>query len=105
MTRLIVSIFVIASLALACSKNVMTGKKQATAFNESDLRAMSDQQYQQFLSSNKVVSSTPANKDVDMVKRVGQRITKAAEAYLAERGKADFIKDYNGSITSLIVKK
>src|SRR4029079_8160322 len=55
---------------------------------------MSTQQYQQFLDSNKVVRASSGSKDVDMVKRVGLRITQAAEALLAEKGKAGFTKDY-----------
>ena len=94
MTRILVSLFLSASLFVACSKNALTGKSQLTLFKESDLQSMSSQQYQQFLDSNKVVPTSSGNRDVDMVKRVGQRITKAAEALLAEKGKAGFTKDY-----------
>jgi len=94
MKRILASLFLIAFISIACSKNALTGKSQLTLFNESDLQSMSTQQYQQFLSTNKVVPVSSGNRDVDMVKRVGQRITQAAEALLAERGKSDFTKGY-----------
>ena len=49
---------------------------------------MAVQEYQTFLSTNKVVSSSN-NRDADMVKRVGQRIVKAVETYYAEKGMSD----------------
>ena len=85
MIKTFASFFVIAALAIACSKNALTGKQQFTLLPESEVQSMATQQYQQFLSTNKVVAST-SNKDVDMVRRVGQRITKAVETYYAEKG-------------------
>src|SRR5262245_22036712 len=79
MIRTLTIFFLLVSLLVACTRNALTGKNQATLLPESDLQAMSAQQYQQFLSSNKVVTTT-GNKDLEMVKRVGERITKAAEA-------------------------
>jgi predicted Zn-dependent protease len=49
---------------------------------------MATTEYQQFLSSNKVVA-TSNNRDAEMVRRVGQRITKAVDAYYAEKGMTD----------------
>jgi len=93
MTRILASLFLITSLFVACSKNALTGKSQFTLFSESDLQTMSTQQYQQFLSSNKVVAPS-ANRDVDMVRRVGQRITAAVETYYAERGMSNKLTGY-----------
>lgn len=70
---------------VSCSKNPLTGKSQFTLFKESEMQTMATQEYQQFLSSNKVVSG-PSNKDAEMVRRVGQRITRAVEAYYTEKG-------------------
>src|SRR4030095_10506787 len=61
---------------------------------ESELQSMALQQYQQFLSTNKVVSSS-ANRDAEMVARVGQRISRAAEELLASKGLSDQLKGYN----------
>jgi predicted Zn-dependent protease len=88
MIKTIISALLVSAFAVACSKNALTGKSQFTLFKESEMQTMATQQYQQFLSTNKVVA-TSGNKDVDMVKRVGQRITKAVEAYYAEKGISD----------------
>jgi predicted Zn-dependent protease len=80
MIRTIASIFLMAAFAIACSRNALTGKKGPTLFKESDLQNMAATEYLQFLSSNKVVT-TAGSRDVEMVRRVGQRITKAVEVY------------------------
>jgi predicted Zn-dependent protease len=87
MIRIITSIFLITSLAIACSKNPLTGKSQFTLLPESEVQSMATEEYQQFLSTNKVVASS--NRDAEMVKRVGQRITRAVESYYAANGISD----------------
>lgn len=93
MTRLFTSLFVVASFIVACSTNPLTKKSQLTLLPESELQAMGTQQYQQFLSTNKVVSSSN-NRDAEMVKRVGQRIVKAVETYYAQNGISDKLNGY-----------
>ncbi len=93
MIRTLTSIFLIAALAVACSKNALTGKNQFTLLPESELQSMATQQYQQFLSDNKVVPASN-NRDAEMVTRVGRRITKAVEDYYAENGISDKLSGY-----------
>ena len=93
MTRLFTSLFVVLSFVVACSTNPLTKKSQLTLLPESELQAMGTQQYQQFLSTNKVVSSA-TNRDAEMVKRVGQRIVKAVEAYYAQNGISEKLNGY-----------
>ena len=88
MTFLSVSI-----LLVACSRNAITGRKQLTLYPESEIAAAAAQQYQQFLSQSKVVSPT-ADRDAEMVRRVGQRIANAITQYYTQQGLADQIKDY-----------
>jgi len=88
MIRSIISLFVLSAMIIACSKNALTGKGQFTLLPESELQTMATTEYQQFLSSNKVVA-TSNNRDAEMVRRVGQRITKAVDAYYAEKGMTD----------------
>jgi predicted Zn-dependent protease len=54
---------------------------------------MATTEYQQFLSTNRVVSGSN-NRDAEMVRRVGQRITRAVEAYYAEKGMSDKLAGY-----------
>lgn len=88
MIRSIISLFVLSAMIIACSKNALTGKGQFTLLPESELQTMATTEYQQFLSSNKVVA-TSNNRDAEMVRRVGQRITKAVDSYYAEKGMTD----------------
>lgn len=80
-------------MIVACTKNAVTGRKQLTLLNESQLQQMALQEYQTFLSQNKVVNST-ASKDAEMVKRVGTRIANAITKYYTEQGKGDVLNGY-----------
>ena len=88
MLRKIISVFILAGLLIACSNNALTGKKQLTLLPESELQTMATGEYQKFLDTSRVVGNT-ANKDVQMVRRVGARITRAVNEYYAEKGMTD----------------
>lgn len=68
-----------------CSQNAITGKNQLTLYSEADIQSMAAQQYRQFLSENKVVS-TSTSKDAEMVRRIGQRLTTAINNYYSQKG-------------------
>lgn len=85
MVQKIISFFILSAFLIACSKNALTGKKQLTLLPESELQTMATGEYQKFLSTNKVVGITN-NRDAEMVRRVGQRITKAVNEYYAAKG-------------------
>lgn len=93
MIRRMLSVFLVASLMVACAKNPITGRSQTKLVPESELRAMAATEYQSFLSTNKVVSSS-GNKDAEMVTRVGQRITRAVEQYFREKGRSQDLEGY-----------
>lgn len=80
--------FIAAAFALSlvgCTQNAITGKNQLTLYSDADIQNMAAQQYRQFLSENKVVS-TSASKDAEMVRRVGQRLVSAINNYYAQKG-------------------
>jgi predicted Zn-dependent protease len=93
MIRRIISLVLLSGFFIACSKNPITGRSQAKLVPESELRSMAVQQYQQFLSTNKVVSAS-GNKDAEMVARVGQRITRAVEDFFRQNGRAQDLEGY-----------
>ena len=93
MIRTISRLFILSVVIIACSKNSITGRKQFKLLPESELQNMAAAQYQQFLSSNKIVSST--DRDVEMVRRVGIRITKAVTDYYTQKGLSKELKGYN----------
>lgn len=83
-----------ASIAVGCSRNAITGRNQLNLVPEAQLQQMAVQEYQQFLSQNKVVSAS-ANKDAEMVRRVGTRIANAITAYYADNAKvSEQLKTY-----------
>lgn len=77
----------------ACSQNAITGRNQLSLYNEADLQSMASQQYQQFLSENKVVSAS-ASKDAEMVRRVGQRLANAINQYYSQQGLSKELEGY-----------
>lgn len=87
------SIFLVSAVVIACSKHAITGRKQYKLVAESTLQAMASEQYQQFLSTNRVVNPS-SSRDAEMVKRVGQRITTAVTNYYRSQGLAEELEGY-----------
>ena len=83
---LIIGAFI--SVLTACTQNAITGRKQLSLLSETELQSMAVQEYRQFLSQSKVVSPS-ANKDAEMVRRVGQRLTAAITKYYTGQGLAN----------------
>ena len=75
-----------------CAEVPITHRKGLHLVPETELLSMSLQQYDDVLTKSKLHTDTHK---VEMVRGVGNRIAKAAEAFLAESGQQDNIKDYN----------
>lgn len=78
---------------VACSKNSITGRNQLAILPESELRSMAANEYQQFLSQNKVVSAS-SSRDAEMVRRVGQRLVNAINRYYSSKGLTSELEGY-----------
>lgn len=87
-----IALFSLIILAAACSQNAITGRNQLKLIPDSEIQAMALTEYKTFLSENKVVTTT--NKDAQMVKRIGQRITSAITKYYTQQGKANVLDGY-----------
>ena len=74
-----------------CVEVPITHRSALHLVPETDLVSMSLQQYDDVLKKSKLSTDT---REVAMVRRVGNRIAKAAEAFLAESGQQDKIKGY-----------
>jgi predicted Zn-dependent protease len=86
------TIFLIIGLFLiSCAEVPITGRRGLHLIPESELMTMSLQQYDEVLKKSKL--STDQQK-VQMVRTVGNKIAKAAEAFLAEKGKSADIKNF-----------
>jgi predicted Zn-dependent protease len=93
MVRKFSALLIIASTFIACAKNPITGRNQAHLVSEQELQAMATQQYRQFLTENRVVSAS-ADRDAEMVRRVGQRVASAITAYYREKGLGNSLEGY-----------
>ncbi len=80
-------------LAVGCSTNSITGRKQLRLLPEADLQSMAKTEYQSFLTQNKIVQTT-VSKDAEMVSRVGKRIAAAITTYYTQQGKGDILQGY-----------
>ncbi len=95
MTRnLVITAIAVSALAIGCTRNAITGRSQLSLVPESELQATALTQYRQFLSQNKVVSSS-SSKDAEMVRRVGSRIANAITEYYRQKGAANTLSGYN----------
>ena len=78
-------------LFLSCATNPFTGKKTMALVPNSQLFPTAFQQYNQFLTENKVIKGTA---DAQMVTKVGQKIAVAAERWLNANGYQGYLNDY-----------
>ncbi len=80
-------------LVAACTRNAVTGRSSLSLVPESQMEEMAVSQYRQFLSENKVVSSSQS-RDAEMVKRVGARIAATVTNYYKQQGIDAGLQDY-----------
>jgi len=76
----------------SCQKNSITGRQQLILVPESELQVMALQQYNAFLTENKVVP--PSDNNAEMVKRVGSRIASAITNFYSKQGKSELLNGY-----------
>jgi predicted Zn-dependent protease len=87
--RILLSGFIL--LAGACTTVPITQRQQLTLVSEGTLTAASQQQYEEFLNTHKVIRNTAESA---MVQRVGERIRSAVEQFLASRNQSDQLAGY-----------
>jgi predicted Zn-dependent protease len=77
-----IALTLIISIAYGCATVPVTGRKQLSLVSNDEIIQMSAQEYQKVLTTSKL--STDQEK-VEMIRRVGGRIEKAVEKYMAEK--------------------
>jgi len=82
---------VIIALIFSCAKNPFTGKSTMAFVPNSQIFPSSFQQYNQFLSENKVIKGTT---DAKRIETIGMKIKTAAERYLTANGHANYLDGY-----------
>lgn len=77
---------------VACEKVPITGRKQMNLIPESELIGMSLTNYKDFLTKTPAVAITDAN--AQLVKKVGNNISKAVAAFMAQKGLSSRLAGY-----------
>ena len=88
--NLFIGMFAVLVMA-GCKTNPFTGEKNLNFVSNEQLFPMAFQQYDQFLSENKVVTGTS---EAQMIKNVGQKIVTASERYLNANGYQGYLNGY-----------
>lgn len=86
-----IGFFAIAVLIASCSSVPLTGRTQLNLIPDSEMLAMSYQEYGNFLKSNKLSAD---KQKTDQVRHVGLRIQQAVEKYMADNGMAGRMAGY-----------
>ncbi|MGD8720460.1 MAG: M48 family metallopeptidase [Desulfobacterales bacterium] len=89
--RRIFGVVLLAAVVWGCAEVPITGRQSLHLVPESELLTLSLQQYNDVLQKSKLSTD---NQKVAKVRRVGNRIAKAAESFLAESGHQDLIKNF-----------
>ncbi len=92
MKKIVVFLLLVTAF-ISCRQNLVTGRKQLSLVSEPELQTMAKQEYQTFLSANKVVSVN-VSKDAEMVRRVGSRIAAAIKNYYDSKGQVSVLEGY-----------
>ncbi len=100
----IIWLILAASLLTGCVLNMVTGRKQLSLVNESELQLMAADQYSTFLSDNKVLNPGN-NKDAAMVHRTGTNIANAIEKYYSSRGQELILEGYKWEFSTIDSKE
>ena len=81
----------VAVILVACATVPITGRKQLSLISDSEMQAMSFQQYDQVIAESKLSTDPEATA---MIRRVGGRIQKAVEEYFRDHGMSGELKGY-----------
>jgi predicted Zn-dependent protease len=93
-------IIILALLIQGCSRNVVTGRRQLSLVNESQLQLMAVDQYRAFLQENEVLDPS-SNSEAAMVRRVGDRIAAAINEYYTSQSMAEVLEGYEWEFNTI----
>jgi predicted Zn-dependent protease len=80
------------TLLHGCATVPVTGRKQLNLVSASEINAMSAQQYQEVIKKGPLSTN---QEQTQMIKRVGTRIQKAVEEYMAQKGASNQLAGFN----------
>ena len=97
-------LIIIASILTGCVMNRLTGRKQLSLVQESELQLMGTSQYNQFLTENKVLNSS-TSREAALVDRVGAQISSAIEKYYTSKGEGSILQGYQWEFNTVDSKE
>ena len=83
---------VVVCAGYSCATVPVTGRKQLALVSNEEIIAQSDVEYKKVLAQSKLSNNS---EQVAMIKRVGSRIQKAVESYMAEKGISEQLRGFN----------
>lgn len=90
--KVLIALAVTLLLIVACAEVPLTQRKSLRLVSEQEVLSLSFEQYKRVLKKSKLSNDT---EKVNMVRRVGRRIAKAAEEFLEDEGLGNEIKNYH----------
>ncbi len=92
MIKKIIVLVLALSLLFGCATVPVTGRKQLSLVSSGEINQMSAQQYQEVIKKGPLSTN---KEETEMIKRVGVRIQKAVEQYMAQKGASDQLAGFN----------
>ncbi len=92
MMRKVIFLVVIVTLLYSCATVPVTGRKQLSLVSSNEINAMSAQQYKEVVAKGPLSTN---KEQIDLVRRVGVRIEKAVEQYMASKGASAQLAGFN----------
>ncbi len=94
MKKLVFGILAGSFLLIGCSKNPITGRKQTLLFQESEMIAMSDTAYENFLRENRNKVLPQTDPRAAKITLIGNKLKVAVEKHLANIGASDRVEGF-----------
>ncbi len=92
MMRKVISLVMVVTVLYSCATVPVTGRKQLSLVSSDEINAMSAQQYKEVVAKGPISTN---KEQTEMVKRVGVRIQKAVEQYMASKGASAQLAGFN----------
>jgi predicted Zn-dependent protease len=92
MIRRVLVLVMSLTILYGCATVPVTGRKQLSLVSSDEINAMSAQQYKEVITKGPLSTN---KEQTEMVKRVGVRIQKAVEQYMAQKGASDQLAGFN----------
>jgi predicted Zn-dependent protease len=92
MIRKIVVVVLALSFLYSCATVPVTGRKQLSLVSSAEINQMSEQQYREVIAKGPLSNN---QEQTEMVRRVGVRIQKAVEKYMADKGASSQLAGFN----------